>query len=117
MLDHPAIVFMSDNGEQHHSTGTEWPALLIGGNALGLKTDGRRVIFPADGAANDRQSPTCSTPSATPAAIRASTSSARKAPRASRRGRSTSCSAEPAADSGTPPMFAIFAAPPHTQAE
>ncbi len=27
MLDHTAIVFISDNGEQHHSTAVEWPAL------------------------------------------------------------------------------------------
>lgn len=55
MLDHTAIVFMSDNGEQHHATGVEWPMLLVGGNALGLKTDGRTVVFPGDGAAKNRQ--------------------------------------------------------------
>ena len=55
MLDHTAIVFMSDNGEQHHSTATEWPMLLVGGNALGLKTDGRTVIYPRDGAPANRQ--------------------------------------------------------------
>lgn len=55
MLDHTAIVYMSDNGEQHHSTATEWPMLLLGGNALGLKTDGRTVIYPRDGAPANRQ--------------------------------------------------------------
>ncbi|MCY1041870.1 DUF1552 domain-containing protein [Corallococcus sp. bb12-1] len=55
MLDHTAILFMSDNGEQHHSTGREWPLLLVGGNALGLKTDGRTVVFPRDGRARNRQ--------------------------------------------------------------
>ncbi|MFT3712631.1 MAG: DUF1552 domain-containing protein [Archangium sp.] len=55
MLDHTAIVYMSDNGEQHHATGVEWPLLLVGGNALGLKTDGRTVIFPRDGASANRQ--------------------------------------------------------------
>ena len=55
MLDHTAIVYLSDNGEQHHSTAREWPMLLVGGNALGLKTDGRTVIFPAEGSANNRQ--------------------------------------------------------------
>lgn len=55
MLDHTAILYLSDNGEQHHSTAVEWPSLLIGGHALGLKTDGRTVIFPADGAAKNRQ--------------------------------------------------------------
>lgn len=55
MLDHTAIVFMSDNGEQHHSEAAEWPILLVGGNALGLKTDGRTVIFPEQGEPNNRQ--------------------------------------------------------------
>lgn len=55
MLDHTAILYLSDNGEQHHSTATEWPMLLLGGDALGLKTDGRTVVFPRDGAANNRQ--------------------------------------------------------------
>jgi hypothetical protein len=55
MLDHTIIVFMSDNGEQHHATGIEWPMLILGGNVLGMKTDGRTVIFPGDGAARNRQ--------------------------------------------------------------
>lgn len=55
MLDHTIIVFMSDNGEQHHATGVEWPMLVLGGNALGMKTDGRTVLFPGDGAAGNRQ--------------------------------------------------------------
>jgi hypothetical protein len=55
MLDHTAILFMSDNGEQHHSEAKEWPLLLVGGNALGLRTDGRTVIYPAVNAANNRQ--------------------------------------------------------------
>jgi hypothetical protein len=55
MLDRTIIVFMSDNGEQHHSEGREWPTLLVGGNALGMKTDGRCVIYPAEGASANRQ--------------------------------------------------------------
>ena len=55
MLDHTAILFMSDNGEQHHSEAREWPSLLVGGNALGLKTDGRTVVFPGDGGSGNRQ--------------------------------------------------------------
>lgn len=55
MLDHTAIVFMSDNGEQHHSTATDWPILVVGGDRLGLLTDGRTVLFPREGAANNRQ--------------------------------------------------------------
>jgi hypothetical protein len=55
MLDHTAILLMSDNGEQHHSEARDWPSLLVGGDALGLKTDGRTVAFPGDGRANNRQ--------------------------------------------------------------
>lgn len=55
MLDHTIIVFMSDNGEQHHSESREWPKLVIGGNALGMKTDGRTVVYPAEGRARNRQ--------------------------------------------------------------
>ncbi|HVK85590.1 MAG TPA: DUF1552 domain-containing protein [Kofleriaceae bacterium] len=55
MLDHTIIVFISDNGEQHHSQSREWPVLLLGGSALGLKTDGRTVVYPRIGKANNRQ--------------------------------------------------------------
>jgi hypothetical protein len=55
MLDNTAILFISDNGEQHHSVAQEWPAVLIGGNGLGLKTDGRTVIYPAYATPNNRQ--------------------------------------------------------------
>jgi arylsulfatase A-like enzyme len=55
MLDHTIIVYMSDNGEQHHSRADEWPVLLIGGGALGLKTDGRTVIYPTIGKPGNRQ--------------------------------------------------------------
>ena len=46
MLDNTAIVFVPDNGEQHHSTASDFPTLLLGGNAMGLRTDGRTVIYP-----------------------------------------------------------------------
>ncbi|PZR10497.1 MAG: hypothetical protein DI536_19835 [Archangium gephyra] len=55
MLDNTIIVYMSDNGEQHHSEAREWPTLLVGGNALGFKTDGRTVVFPGDGRPANRQ--------------------------------------------------------------
>ncbi len=55
MLDHTAIIFMSDNGEMHHATGEEWPMLFVGGRALGFQTDGRSVVFPAFGEDNNRQ--------------------------------------------------------------
>src|SRR5262249_43896435 len=34
MLDNTVIVFISDNGEQHHSTASEFPVVLIGGQKL-----------------------------------------------------------------------------------
>ncbi len=55
MLDHTLILYMSDNGEQHHSEAKEWPMLLVGGKKLGFKTDGRTVVYPGWGNANNRQ--------------------------------------------------------------
>lgn len=46
MLDSTVIVYIGDNGEQHHSTGSEFPVVLIGGAALGLKTGGRTIVYP-----------------------------------------------------------------------
>ncbi len=46
MLDNTVIVFVSENGEQHHSRATEFPALLIGGGGLGLRTAGRTLFYP-----------------------------------------------------------------------
>lgn len=46
MLDNTVIVFVGDNGEQHHSTASEFPIVLIGGGGLGLKTGGRTIIYP-----------------------------------------------------------------------
>lgn len=57
MLDNTVIVYISDNGEQHHSTASEFPVLLIGGGALGLKTGGRTIVYPGvdTGGAGHRQ--------------------------------------------------------------
>ena len=49
------ILYTSDNGEQHHSTASEWPMLLIGGSALGLVTGGRTVVYPGLGKGAHRQ--------------------------------------------------------------
>ncbi len=54
MLDHTVIVVMSDNGEMHHSQAAEWPMLLIGGKKMGLKTQGRGLIYPKVGADTNR---------------------------------------------------------------
>lgn len=55
MLDHTAILYLSDNGDQHHSPSEEWPMLMLGGQALGLQTDGRAVVYPAEGQMQHRQ--------------------------------------------------------------
>ena len=57
MLDNTVIVFIGDNGEQHHSTASEFPVVLIGGKNLGLKTGGRTIVYPGvdTGGAGHRQ--------------------------------------------------------------
>jgi hypothetical protein len=55
MLDRTVLVYLSDNGEMHHSNAEEWASLLIGGSGLGLRTDGRSVVYPKIGRANHRQ--------------------------------------------------------------
>ena len=46
MLDNTVIVFIPDNGEQHHATSSEFPVVLIGGGNLGLSTGGRTIVYP-----------------------------------------------------------------------
>jgi hypothetical protein len=55
MLDHTLMLYMSDNGEKHHSKAEEWPMLLMGGSELGFNTDGRSVVYPRYGNDNNRQ--------------------------------------------------------------
>lgn len=55
MLDHTAIVLMSDNGDTHHSQAGNWPTLLVGGSAMGLQTGGRTILYPQVGHANNRR--------------------------------------------------------------
>ncbi|MCB9595042.1 MAG: DUF1552 domain-containing protein [Sandaracinaceae bacterium] len=55
MLDHTVIVFIGDNGEQHHSTASEFPILLIGGRRLGLATGGRTIVYPGMSSDGHRQ--------------------------------------------------------------
>lgn len=55
MLDHTAIVLMSDNGDTHHSQAGNWPVLVVGGQGLGLSPGGRTLAYPHwDHAANRR---------------------------------------------------------------
>ncbi len=55
MLDHTLIVYIGDNGEQHHSTASEFPVLLIGGRALGLRPGGRTIVYPGLNNPGNRQ--------------------------------------------------------------
>jgi hypothetical protein len=55
MLDHTLMLYMSDNGERHHSRAEDWPMLMIGGDALGFRTDGRALAFPRLGSGGHRQ--------------------------------------------------------------
>lgn len=54
MLDNTVIVYLGDNGEQHHSTASEFPLLMVGGRGLGIRP-GRTLIYPGLGNANHRQ--------------------------------------------------------------
>ncbi|MGH1342688.1 MAG: DUF1552 domain-containing protein [Nannocystales bacterium] len=55
MLDNTLLLYMSDNGEKHHSVAEEWAMLLLGGSNMGFKTDGRAVAFPRVDRDNNRQ--------------------------------------------------------------
>lgn len=55
MLDNTVIVFIGDNGEQHHSTASDFPVLMIGGEGLGLNTGGRTLIYPGLSSDGHRQ--------------------------------------------------------------
>lgn len=55
MLDNTVLLYLSDNGERHHSKAEEWAMLLLGGNNMGFKTDGRSVAYPRSGHPNNRQ--------------------------------------------------------------
>lgn len=55
MLDHTVIVYVGDNGEQHHSTASEFPVLVVGGSALGLGLGGRTLVYPGLSSDGHRQ--------------------------------------------------------------
>jgi hypothetical protein len=46
LLDRTVILYLSDNAETHHSTCYEWPFVLFGGPAAGLREGGRIVLYP-----------------------------------------------------------------------
>jgi hypothetical protein len=55
MLDHTVIVFIGDNGEQHHSKAEEFPVLVVGGRALGLNLSSRTLLYPGSSSNQHRQ--------------------------------------------------------------
>jgi hypothetical protein len=55
MLDNTLLLYMPDNGEKHHSNAEEWAMLMMGGDNMGFKTDGRSVTYPKAGHENNRQ--------------------------------------------------------------
>jgi hypothetical protein len=54
MLDNTVIVYLSDNSNLHHSTGIEWPMLVLGNLGGQLKTNGRYLAYPRYGRRNHR---------------------------------------------------------------
>jgi hypothetical protein len=56
-FDNTLIVYMADGGEKHHSNFDEWPAVLISGKNIPIRTaqGGRSVIYPKLGASGHRQ--------------------------------------------------------------
>ncbi len=55
LLDRTVIVWVGDNGEQHHSTASEFPILLLGGSGVGLRSGGRTVVYPGVNSSENRQ--------------------------------------------------------------
>jgi hypothetical protein len=55
MLDHTVVVWIGDNGEQHHSTASDFPVVMFGGTSLGLQGGGRTILYPGTGGAGHRQ--------------------------------------------------------------
>ncbi|MEK6236989.1 MAG: DUF1552 domain-containing protein, partial [Planctomycetales bacterium] len=49
MMDHTLIVYMSDAPDTHHSTGYEWPLVIVGNLAGQLKLGGQYVSYPGYG--------------------------------------------------------------------
>ena len=54
MLDNTLIVYLSDNSDKHHSSGTEWPLLMLGGLRGRAASGGRYLAYPRYGRASHR---------------------------------------------------------------
>lgn len=49
MFDNTMLCYFSDNGEKHHSNGSEWPFLVFSGRNARLKIAGRYIRVPKHG--------------------------------------------------------------------
>jgi len=54
LLDHTLIVYLGDNGETHHSSASEFPIFLLGGESLGFR-HGRTLVYPRSSSAEHRR--------------------------------------------------------------
>lgn len=54
VLDNTLIVYMSDYGDRHHPSYTQWPVVLLGNLGGRLKTGGRYLEYPRYGTAGHR---------------------------------------------------------------
>jgi hypothetical protein len=53
LFDQTVMVFMSENGDDHHSRKTRWPLVLVGNAGRKLKVDGRFLYYPNQRAVAD----------------------------------------------------------------
>ena len=49
MFDNTVLLYFSDNGEKHHSNGSEWPYMIFAGRNTRLNTAGRYIRLPKHG--------------------------------------------------------------------
>ena len=49
MFDNTVLFYFPDNGETHHSQGTEWPFVVIAGDRTPLNISGRYIRLPRYG--------------------------------------------------------------------
>ena len=46
MFDNTMLLYFPDNGETHHSKGTEWPFVMLAGNKVKLDIAGKYLRLP-----------------------------------------------------------------------
>jgi hypothetical protein len=46
MFDNTVLLYFPDNGETHHSHGTEWPFIVMAGNNVRLDVSGKYIRLP-----------------------------------------------------------------------